>query len=226
MERFSELYNLLENRNDSKREEALINMLLNMIAIEQEDEIHGGLMQKMMELYSDQNKELQKNYEEIKRLSTIDPLTQIYNRLKFMQMLNYEIDKFRKHHISFSLIMFDIDHFKNVNDTYGHDIGDDVLIKLSAIVSKLTRDSDTFARWGGEEFMILLPNASIEDAAIRAEEIRVAIETYSFNEVKQITCSFGVTSYLVDEKESTFTKRVDDALYDSKHKGRNRVTQL
>lgn len=226
MERFSELYNLLESRNDSKREETLIKMLLDMIAIEQDDEIHGSLMQKIMELYSEQNKELQKNYEEIKRLSTIDPLTQIYNRLKFMGMMNYEINRFKRYRIPLSLIMFDIDHFKLVNDTYGHDVGDDVLVTLSTIVSNLMRETDTFARWGGEEFMILLANAPIEAVQRKAETLRYAIESYNFNKVNQITCSFGVTTYLVDEIESVFTKRVDDALYESKHNGRNKVTVL
>lgn len=143
-----------------------------------------------------------------------------------MDMLNYEIEKFKRYKSPLSLIMFDIDHFKRVNDTYGHDIGDDVLVNLSAIVTKLTREMDTFARWGGEEFMILLPNASKEAVAIRAEEIRLAIEKHVFDEVNQVTCSFGVTTYLIDESESTFAKRVDDALYESKHNGRNRVTQL
>lgn len=226
MERFSELYNLLESRNDSKREETLIKMLLDMIAIEQDDEIHGSLMQKIMELYSEQNKELQKNYEEIKRLSTIDPLTQVYNRLKFMGMMNYEIKRFKRYRMPLSLIMFDIDHFKLVNDTYGHDVGDDVLVTLSSIVSNLMRETDTFARWGGEEFMILLANAPIEVVQRKAETLRYAIESYNFNKVNQITCSFGVTTYLVDEIESVFTKRVDDALYESKHNGRNKVTVL
>lgn len=224
MNRLDKLNELLQIADLKKREEALIQMILQMIADEQEDEIHEHLVQNIMSLYSDQNLELQKNYEEIKRLSTIDPLTQIYNRLKFTERIRYEMESYKRYKRPLALVMFDIDHFKSVNDTFGHDVGDYVLKTLCCLVEGVTRKSDTFARWGGEEFMILMPDAPKDEVYKRAEEIRSAIEAYEFKTVKQITCSFGVTNFQIGETEETFTKRVDEALYASKHNGRNQVT--
>ena len=122
------------------------------------------------------------------------------------------------------MVMFDIDFFKDINDNFGHDVGDEVLKHLSDIVAKRLRESDIFARWGGEEFIILLKACSKEDACNFAQNLRSNIEDAIFpNEIK-ITCSFGVTATLPDDSIKTFLKRVDELLYQSKRNGRNQVT--
>ncbi len=162
--------------------------------------------------------------DELKRLSVTDQLTGIYNRLKFTEALSDEINRCKRYNNGLSLIMFDIDHFKNINDSFGHDIGDEVLIKLTNIVKEYIRDTDIFSRWGGEEFMILLPNTNIIDASNLAERIRVKIENKYFKGPNTVTCSFGVTEFRTNDTEEIFTKRIDEALYNSKRSGRNTVT--
>ncbi|MCP4215202.1 MAG: diguanylate cyclase [bacterium] len=161
--------------------------------------------------------------EELKLLSQTDQLTQIFNRVKFHDSLTREVTRNRRYEADLSLIMFDIDHFKRVNDTYGHDVGDEVLITISEAVKSCIRETDIFARWGGEEFMLLLPHTSIKNAAKLAERIRKAIEETNFKTVGKVTSSFGVTQFVNSDNEEIFTKRVDMALYKAKSKGRNRV---
>ena len=153
-----------------------------------------------------------------------DELTQIYNRAKFNDFLNTEFSFFKRQSLDLSIVMFDIDFFKDINDNFGHDVGDEVLKYLSDIVAKRLRESDIFARWGGEEFIILLQACSKEDACNFAQNLRSNIEDAIFpNEIK-ITCSFGVTATLPDDSIKTFLKRVDELLYESKRNGRNQVT--
>ncbi len=162
--------------------------------------------------------------EELKQLSVTDSLTRIFNRTKFDQSLKEEIKRCKRYDTGLSLIMFDIDHFKNFNDTYGHDVGDKILVGLVNLVKKCIRETDIFSRWGGEEFMLLLPHTSLENAAKLAERIRIKIAEHTFETVGTITCSFGVSEFTKEENEETFVKRVDNALYESKRSGRNRVT--
>jgi len=162
--------------------------------------------------------------EELKRLSVTDQLTQIYNRVKFHQALEEEIKRQRRYETELTIIMFDIDHFKPINDTYGHDVGDKILVGLVNLVKQCIRETDIFSRWGGEEFMILLPHTSLDNAAKLAERIRVKIMKYNFEVVGSVTCSFGVSQFQAEDVDETFTKRVDNALYESKKNGRNQVT--
>ncbi len=164
--------------------------------------------------------------DELKKLSITDQLTGIYNRVKFAEALTDEINRLKRYNSGLSIIMFDIDHFKNVNDIFGHDVGDEVLKKLSNLVNEYIRDTDIFSRWGGEEFMILLPHTKITDASNLANRIREKIENKYFKGPNTVTCSFGVTEYTIDDTEESYTKRVDEALYKSKHSGRNMVTVL
>jgi diguanylate cyclase (GGDEF)-like protein len=120
--------------------------------------------------------------------------------------------------------MFDIDFFKDINDNYGHDVGDEVLKYLSEIVSTRLRESDIFARWGGEEFIILLKACSKEDACSFAQNLKSNIEEAIFPHEIKMTCSFGVTTILPEDSIKTFLKRVDELLYLSKRNGRNRVS--
>ena len=168
--------------------------------------------------------------EELKRLNdllarqaTTDSLTGISNRLKFGDTLNAEISRSRRYHLPLSLIMFDIDHFKGINDTYGHLAGDGVLVGIAGLVSKNVRAHDLFARWGGEEFMIMVTNSALENARMFADKLRLMIEQCSFPGGIRVTCSFGVAQFLYDESDDRFIQRVDDALYLAKARGRNRL---
>jgi diguanylate cyclase (GGDEF)-like protein len=155
--------------------------------------------------------------------SEIDLLTNIYNRKKFTQELEQEINRARRYDNQLGLIMFDIDHFKRVNDKYGHDVGDKVLIEMTDIVGKVTRSIDIFARWGGEEFMIIVHDTELNSTISLAERLRKEIMEYRFNEAGRVTCSFGVIQFQSDDDFNSFVKRVDDALYKAKEEGRNRV---
>jgi len=154
-----------------------------------------------------------------------DPLTNIYNRHMFSNLIRKEKENKKRHGDALSLIMFDIDHFKAVNDTYGHDIGDKVLITLTKLVTKNLRTNDVFARWGGEEFMILLPRTSVDVAYTKAHELRQLIEQYKDDIIPSITVSFGVTELLNTDVEQLCFKRVDEALYSAKIK-RNDVVKV
>ncbi len=158
------------------------------------------------------------------KLAATDALTQIYNRQIFSDILEAEVHRAGRYQRPFSLIMFDIDHFKKVNDTHGHLAGDRVLMNLAKLVKQLNRDSDMFARIGGEEFMILSIETDLEGARLHAERLRKAIEEYNFGEVGKITCSFGVVQFRKDKDTTNILlKRVDDAMYKAKEKGRNKV---
>jgi diguanylate cyclase (GGDEF)-like protein len=122
-----------------------------------------------------------------------------------------------------SLVLFDIDHFKKINDTYGHVVGDQVLVQLSRFVPTLIRSMDLLARWGGEEFLILLPGSDGPMALQVAEKLREAISNLVFDDVVSITCSFGVTQYAATETAAQFIARADGALYRAKADGRNRT---
>jgi len=162
--------------------------------------------------------------EKLKLLSVTDPLTQIYNRMKFNETLTEEIKRVKRYKTPLSMIMLDIDHFKEINDTHGHDVGDKILVSLVNQVKNFIRETDIFSRWGGEEFMILLPLTTLEHAAILAERIRLEVMRHKFAVIGSLTCSFGVSEFLADDSVETFTKRVDNALYESKRNGKNRMT--
>ncbi|WP_456402311.1 GGDEF domain-containing protein [Persephonella sp.] len=161
--------------------------------------------------------------ERFKTMAEIDPLTGIYNKGKFNELLRFELERNKRYGRPLSIILFDIDHFKKINDAFGHQTGDYVLKTLAKIVSSNIRATDYFARWGGEEFVILAPETDLEGAQILAEKIRKSIEEYPFDVVGQVTSSFGVTEATSKDTVDSFVKRADAALYKAKDKGRNRV---
>lgn len=161
--------------------------------------------------------------ENLRKMATTDNLTGIYNRHKFEEMFEIEIERVLRYETPLSMIMFDIDHFKMVNDTYGHDVGDYVIKNIVDVVKKKIRNIDIFVRWGGEEFIILCPQTDSLSAATLAQKLRGDIEKTTLDKVGNITCSFGVTSYLKKESKNSFIKRLDSALYRAKDDGRNRV---
>ena len=180
----------------------------------------SGVLKAFNDTIAEAKKETQRLYQ----LSIKDHLTGIYNRKMFDEILSLEIKNSKRNTTSFSLIIFDIDHFKHINDTYGHQVGDNTLIKLAHLVQGTLRDSDILARWGGEEFIILMPKADKNNSNKKAEKIRKIIESYEFSTIKKLTCSFGVTQYRDGDTESSLFNGADEALYLSKSNGRNRVT--
>lgn len=150
-----------------------------------------------------------------------DELTQIYNRAYFNKELDEKLATTNKEPIS--LLFFDIDKFKNFNDTYGHQTGDTILKELALLVNKHIRQTDTLARWGGEEFIIILPNSDINIAYKVAQNLRQIIQEHNFADNLNVTCSFGVAQYKDGEKCDELIKKVDTALYKAKENGRNRV---
>jgi diguanylate cyclase (GGDEF)-like protein/PAS domain S-box-containing protein len=163
----------------------------------------------------------------LRELSVTDVLTGLYNRLKFNEEIEREINRSKRYKLPLALIMFDIDHFKNINDTYGHQIGDNVLKEVSNLVREIIRTSDILARWGGEEFMILCPHTKNQDMKILAERLRKKIEEYPFSHGDKVTISVGASIYSHSEDNADeLLKRVDKALYEAKKNGRNIVKSL
>ncbi|OGR00112.1 MAG: hypothetical protein A2505_00255 [Deltaproteobacteria bacterium RIFOXYD12_FULL_55_16] len=155
-----------------------------------------------------------------------DQLTGLINRRRFTEFLDREIARRQRHFEPLSLIMFDIDHFKRVNDDYGHETGDLVLKEMAQLVGGTVRRTDILARWGGEEFMILLPGTTGEAAAGFAEKLRGGIESHEFPQVGRVTASFGVA--FLDKKKTdakTLLNHADQAMYLAKQEGRNRVAK-
>ena len=164
--------------------------------------------------------------EEIHLLATTDSLTGIANRREFTSILENEMTRAKRYTTPLSLVMYDLDHFKEVNDAYGHDVGDHVLQAVTGLVQGNIRSIDFQARWGGEEFMILMPQSDILAAKTAAEKLRLAIANHRFEKVERMSVSFGVTAFAPQDDINSLLKRVDDALYKAKGAGRNSVESL
>lgn len=169
------------------------------------------------------NLKLKRLTDELKILSETDQLTGLYNRRRMENELNAEFMRYKRYKRTFSLILFDIDHFKLVNDHYGHNIGDYVLKEISRLFTKYTRESDIVARWGGEEFLILCPETKGFDAFILAEKMRKIIRGYNFGIDKRVTISAGVAE--INENFANIDRlltHADKNLYKAKFQGRDR----
>jgi len=160
------------------------------------------------------------------RLAYYDALTGIYNRRKFDDLMLSEFKRSKRYKRDLCGLFLDIDHFKKVNDTYGHDVGDIVLQELAKTIQTHVRETDIFARWGGEEFIILLPETDKEKAFVLAENIRNEVGNFNFTKVGHITISIGITQLKDQEQQKTFIKRLDNAMYKAKQEGRNRSVAL
>lgn len=160
---------------------------------------------------------------ELEKISTIDKFTQIYNRLKIDDILTIEIERVKRYDNTLSLIMVDIDCFKEVNDTYGHQVGDLVLKEFACVLKNNIRETDFVGRWGGEEFLIICPGTVLDGAKTLADNLREKTEEYSYSVISKKTASFGVASFIAGENSKSFLKRVDTALYCAKERGKNRV---
>jgi diguanylate cyclase (GGDEF)-like protein/PAS domain S-box-containing protein len=166
----------------------------------------------------------EKNY--YYNLSSYDYLTQIFNRQMLEKLFKKEVERSHRYNSELSMILLDIDCFKEVNDTFGHQAGDEVLKCLSSHISNSLRDSDIFARWGGEEFVILMPNTNITLAVEKANLLRESIEKLDIENICSVTCSFGVVQMSDFENINQIFKQADEALYKAKTNGRNRVETI
>ncbi|WP_038054422.1 GGDEF domain-containing protein [Thioalkalivibrio sp. ALJ1] len=164
--------------------------------------------------------------DEVRRLAHTDWLTGLANRLSLGDTLETEMERSRRYGRPLSLIMFDIDHFKDFNDDYGHETGDEVLKKLADTVRKALREADALGRWGGEEFMIVVPETPCKGAATMAEKLRQTVAAMKTSCPISVTASFGVTDMRPGDTPKTFARRVDEAMYQAKEAGRNRVVSL
>jgi diguanylate cyclase (GGDEF)-like protein/PAS domain S-box-containing protein len=160
---------------------------------------------------------------ELQHQATHDRLTGTRNRLRLEELLEREQNRSERYGTPFALVMFDIDHFKRVNDTYGHDTGDAILRELTRLVEGCLRPPDTLARWGGEEFMVMLPETDRDGATELAQRLRHAVAEHTFSGPGEVTISLGVAEHHADQPVKVMLKAVDDALYRAKGAGRNRV---
>ncbi|MFH2125766.1 MAG: diguanylate cyclase [Pseudomonadota bacterium] len=170
--------------------------------------------------------ERKQNEEALKRLANTDGLTGVLNRRRFMELSRQEVARSHRYGGPLSLIMLDVDHFKAVNDSYGHEVGDEVLVSLSQVCRQVLRQVDLFGRVGGEEFMALLPETGLEAAAMVAERLRNALAAQAVSASKpelRVTISLGVAQLTPETRLSDLMRLADDAMYRAKQNGRNRV---
>lgn len=163
---------------------------------------------------------------ELQDYANKDSLTQIFNRGKIDLLIQDEIKKSKKYNHTFSIIFLDIDDFKRINDNFGHIKGDEVLIHISNLVSNNIRETDFIGRWGGEEFIILLPKTTSNDAFIIANDLKQLVSKTNFGINNTLTISLGISQYLPKDTKNDLIKRADDAMYFIKSKGKNAVKVL
>ncbi|MEH7548679.1 GGDEF domain-containing response regulator [Neobacillus vireti] len=168
--------------------------------------------------------DIEKESREKDHLAKLDPLTSSYTRQKFKEILASEMRRSEQFNRAFSLILMDIDFFHTLNDQIGHTAGDKVLITVSTIVQQRIRECDILARWGGEEFILLIPETVGQNAVVLAESIRSIIEEYHFLKIGKVTCSFGVAEFAPGKTKSELLAEAEHALTSSKNNGRNCVT--
>ena len=169
---------------------------------------------------------IQLKNEELMRLSHTDALTGISNRLKLDEVMMKELARVRRGTPHFSIIMGDLDLFKRFNDSYGHLVGDQILVEIASAIVPICRLTDTVGRWGGEEFLVICPETSVEGAMVLAEKIQKAVESLPLHRYGTVTISLGVTSSKTDDDINTLVMRADKALYIAKSEGRNQVRSM
>lgn len=190
---------------------------------EMADEIKNHT-ENLEDLINERTRELQETMDELKKISITDTLTGLYNRKFLDEALQRELARTRRTEDFFSVIFFDLDNFKSVNDTYGHKQGDRVLVGTSNIIRSSIRETDIAARWGGEEFIIVCPKTDIEGVMILAEKIRAKLKVSTYPQMGSVTGSFGCSLCTIDDTPTSLIHRCDVALYKSKEMGKNRIT--
>lgn len=180
-------------------------------------------MAKTNKLLQKAQKQINLKNKELEHLAITDKLTGIYNRTKLDELLQQEIDRCERSKRTFTFCILDIDNFKKINDTYGHQVGDTVLVEISQILQNSTRKIDSVGRWGGEEFIILCPETKKQGTLTLLESLRIKIESYGFSVAGHQTASFGATCFNIKDDANSIVKRADDALYRAKKEGKNRI---
>jgi diguanylate cyclase (GGDEF)-like protein len=171
-----------------------------------------------------ERRQISNSLELYKRKALVDGLTKVLNRSAFMELLAAQINRFHERNVPFSIIMMDIDDFKKVNDVYGHQSGDMVLENMGRILREKLRSDDIIGRYGGEEFIALLPNTNGKQVVRIAEKLRKSVEGFAFEELPTITISLGCSFFTHNDTIAEVVKRADDALYNSKRSGKNMVS--
>jgi len=166
---------------------------------------------------------LRRELHSLEQLASTDPLTHAWNRRHFGEVVEGEMHRSDRHGHALTLLLLDIDHFKRINDDFGHSEGDRVLREVADCVRAAIRVSDSLTRWGGEEFIVLMPNTPLASAVTLAERIREGIEAHPFEGVGRVTASIGLAEYTPPDSRESWLERADQAMYRAKHKGRNRV---
>ncbi len=165
-------------------------------------------------------------FRHIHTISRTDELTRAWNRKMFNEVLAREVSYSIRYKRPLSLIMTDIDFFKSINDNSGHGEGDNILVEFTSLLQKHIRSSDSLSRWGGDEFVIILPNQNAQNAQLLADKLRGLVEKQLFKKAGTITSSFGVTEFRLNESVDTLIGRLDSALYQAKAQGRNKVISI
>jgi diguanylate cyclase (GGDEF)-like protein/PAS domain S-box-containing protein len=160
---------------------------------------------------------------ELERRATTDPLTGLYNRLRMEELIATELSRLRRYGGEATLLLLDLDHFKEVNDRFGHHAGDQVLRELTALLQAQSREADLLARWGGEEFVLLAPETFAAEGQALADKLRQAVAHHDFSQIDQLTVSMGLVALSPGDGIQDIMQRADQALYAAKGAGRNRL---
>lgn len=182
--------------------------------------------QNLEQKIEERTKELENKNIQLEKLSVTDKLTGVFNRIKLDSVLENEVRRAERYEGALSLIILDIDHFKTINDTYGHQTGDSVLAEFANLLKSSVRVTDTVGRWGGEEFLIICPETDGKGVFHMAESIREKIEAHNFETAGRVTASLGTATYRSKEKEKDMISRADKGLYEAKKSGRNRTVTV
>ena len=162
----------------------------------------------------------------MREIANTDSLTSVYNRRRFYKLLNREMKRVKRYGGTFSIILCDLDHFKEINDRFGHHVGDAALRGFCDTVKSHMRSSDSLARLGGEEFVVLTPNTAVAEAKVKAERLRKLARNYIIEGKKNLSVSVGVTEYQEGDDSDSLLMRADRAMYGAKARGRNKVITL
>lgn len=185
-----------------------------------------NIRKKLEEKVKERTKEIEAKNLQLKTLASTDHLTGLYNRSQLDKTLEEKFKYCRRYNSTVGVIMIDIDFFKQVNDQYGHQVGDTILREFADLLTCCSRETDIIGRWGGEEFLIVVNNIDKENLIKLAEKLRVRVETHTFPFLKHKTASFGTALYHPDDEINELVARADKALYNAKNNGRNRVEFL
>jgi len=188
--------------------------------------IDEKIIKESNEISIEKTKEIERINKELEYNATMDFLTDLYNRRKSDEILENEWERYKRYKRNFSIIILDIDDFKNINDKYGHNVGDKILNEFAGILKENVRKTDKIGRWGGEEFLIVCPESNLEESLIVAEKIRTGICKNKFEVDELITGSFGISTAKGKESIYELVSKADEAMYIAKNKGKNRIEYI